>query len=262
MSRFRSKVSVTLELPVPLRDVISSTPAIVVNCRSSGLATDAAMITGIAAGQIRRDVDRRILDGRQIADRQRAVRDDAEQRDRRHQQAGGDRPPDEGFGDVHGGRLLSSTQGLLPTADPASSSACHSSPPLRRRRALRACRRVRRWDRPPGLSCPAPDASWPSVTIVSPTFKPLSMTTISPMRCADGHRPLFHRGVCLDDEHELAVLPDLHGLTRNDRRVRERREPQAHARELARPQPEILVRERRLQLDRVGRACRRGCRRT
>ena len=51
MSRFRSKVSVTLELPVPLRDVISSTPAIVVNCRSSGLATDAAMMTGSPPGR-------------------------------------------------------------------------------------------------------------------------------------------------------------------------------------------------------------------
>ena len=54
MLRFRSNVSVTLVLPVPLRDVISSTPAIVVNCRSSGLATDAAIVTGIAAGQIGR----------------------------------------------------------------------------------------------------------------------------------------------------------------------------------------------------------------
>src|SRR5439155_5310167 len=50
MLRFKSKVSVTLLLPVPLREVISSTPAIVVNWRSRGLATDAAIVTGSPPG--------------------------------------------------------------------------------------------------------------------------------------------------------------------------------------------------------------------
>ena len=36
-------------LPVPLDEIIESTPAIVVNCRSSGLATADAIVLGIAA---------------------------------------------------------------------------------------------------------------------------------------------------------------------------------------------------------------------
>src|SRR5438874_1152595 len=51
MLRLRSNDSVTLVLPVPLDEVISSTPAIVVNCRSSGLATDAAIVTGSPPGR-------------------------------------------------------------------------------------------------------------------------------------------------------------------------------------------------------------------
>ena len=121
MLRFRSNVSVMLVLPVPLCEVISSMPAIVVNWRSSGLATDAAIVTGSPPGRFALHVDRRILDGRQIADRQRAVRDDAEERDRRHQQAGGDRAPDEDFGDVHDGvplRLASAASDPDPAARP------------------------------------------------------------------------------------------------------------------------------------------------
>ena len=53
------------------------------------------------AGQLRRDEQRREVDVRQVADRQRPVRDRAEQRDRRHEQAGRDRPLDESFRDIH-----------------------------------------------------------------------------------------------------------------------------------------------------------------
>ncbi len=55
---------------------------------------------GTGAGQLRRDQQRREVDVGQVADRQRAIRDQAEQRDRRHQQAGGDRPLDESFRNV------------------------------------------------------------------------------------------------------------------------------------------------------------------
>ena len=55
----------------------------------------------IAAGQAGADVQRREVDVGQIADRQRAVREDAEQRDAEHQQAGRDRPLDEERGNVH-----------------------------------------------------------------------------------------------------------------------------------------------------------------
>ena len=50
MFRSRSNVIVMLVLPDPLIDVISSTPAIVVNCRSSGLATVAAIVAGSPPG--------------------------------------------------------------------------------------------------------------------------------------------------------------------------------------------------------------------
>ncbi len=50
MSRSRSNCSVTLALPVVLDEVISSTPAMVVNCRSSGLATADASVPGSPPG--------------------------------------------------------------------------------------------------------------------------------------------------------------------------------------------------------------------
>ena len=51
MLRFRSNVIVMFVLPVRLCEVISSMPAIVVNWRSSGLATDAAIVTGSPPGR-------------------------------------------------------------------------------------------------------------------------------------------------------------------------------------------------------------------
>src|SRR5437660_11984853 len=51
MSRPRSNCSVMLLLPVPLDEVIQSRPAIVVNWRSSGLATDDAIVVGSPPGR-------------------------------------------------------------------------------------------------------------------------------------------------------------------------------------------------------------------
>ncbi len=48
MFRPRSNCSVMFVLPVPLDEIIESTPAMVVNWRSSGLATDEAMVFGSA----------------------------------------------------------------------------------------------------------------------------------------------------------------------------------------------------------------------
>jgi len=42
---------VTWLLPVPLCEIIESTPAMLVNCRSSGLATDEAIVLGSAPGR-------------------------------------------------------------------------------------------------------------------------------------------------------------------------------------------------------------------
>src|SRR5512147_2358509 len=50
--RSRSKDNVMLVLPALLLDVISSTPAIVVNWRSSGLATVEAIVAGSPPGRL------------------------------------------------------------------------------------------------------------------------------------------------------------------------------------------------------------------
>ncbi|CKU61340.1 Uncharacterised protein [Mycobacterium tuberculosis] len=50
MSRLRSNCSVTREVPTELVEVISLTPAMVPRCRSSGVATLVAMVSGLAPG--------------------------------------------------------------------------------------------------------------------------------------------------------------------------------------------------------------------
>ena len=52
MSRERSKAIEIDVAPVVLDDVIESMPPIVVNCRSSGLATAEAIVTGSAPGRL------------------------------------------------------------------------------------------------------------------------------------------------------------------------------------------------------------------
>src|SRR5271154_3080149 len=54
MSRLRSNWSVTCADPTELLDVISVTPAMRVNCFSSGVATDAAITSGLAPGSAAR----------------------------------------------------------------------------------------------------------------------------------------------------------------------------------------------------------------
>src|SRR6267142_1223304 len=50
--RFKSNCSVIAVAPRELVDVISVTPAIRPNCRSSGAATDEAMVSGLAPGKL------------------------------------------------------------------------------------------------------------------------------------------------------------------------------------------------------------------
>ena len=50
MSRLRSNCSVMFAVPIELLDVISVTPAMRVNCFSRGVATDAAITSGLAPG--------------------------------------------------------------------------------------------------------------------------------------------------------------------------------------------------------------------
>ena len=50
MLRLRSNSSVICVLPCVLSEVIAVMPAMVANCRSSGAATDTAMVSGLAPG--------------------------------------------------------------------------------------------------------------------------------------------------------------------------------------------------------------------
>ena len=52
MLRLKSNCRVTLVLPSELDEVISVTPAMWPNCRSSGVATDEAMICALAPGKL------------------------------------------------------------------------------------------------------------------------------------------------------------------------------------------------------------------
>src|SRR5262245_59437557 len=51
MSRLRSNCRVIVVAPTALADVISETPAMRLNCRSSGVAIDDATISGVAPGR-------------------------------------------------------------------------------------------------------------------------------------------------------------------------------------------------------------------
>ena len=77
-------------------------PEIVDICRSIGAATEAAMVSALAPGKLRLDLDGREVDRRQRGDAQQAVGEHAEDDDRRRHQRGEDRTADTGFGQTHG----------------------------------------------------------------------------------------------------------------------------------------------------------------
>src|SRR5258708_29004934 len=52
MSRLRSNCRVMLVDPWPLLEIMESRPAMLVNCRSSGVATADAMVFGLAPGRL------------------------------------------------------------------------------------------------------------------------------------------------------------------------------------------------------------------
>ena len=100
--RLRLNCSVIEVDPSDDDETIESRPAIVENCRSSGVATAEAIVSGLAPGSDAFDVDRREVDVRQIAHRQLPVGHDSEQHDGEHDQRRHDRAADEEGGDVHG----------------------------------------------------------------------------------------------------------------------------------------------------------------
>ena len=102
-------------------------PAIVENCFSSGVATAAAIVSGLAPGRLALTVIVGIVDGRQVAHRQLPVGDDAEDEDADHDQRRHDRPADEQLGEVHvaPARALS-PEALICTFEPDRSRSCPS----------------------------------------------------------------------------------------------------------------------------------------
>ena len=102
MLRFSSNCSVIEVEPSVLVEVICVTPAIWPNCRSSGCATVAAMVSGLAPGSDAEPlmVGKSTCGSGATGSSGKATMPSSAMRD--HQQRGRDRPPDERFGDIHG----------------------------------------------------------------------------------------------------------------------------------------------------------------
>ena len=101
MSRSRSNCMTMLVLPNWLTDVICVMPAMRPNMRSSGVATEEAMVSGLAPGRFGKHVDRRILHFGQRGDRDMGESNTAGQQQRDRQQRSGDRALNKGGGYVH-----------------------------------------------------------------------------------------------------------------------------------------------------------------
>ena len=103
MSRSRLNCTV-IELELSeLVEVSSVTPAIKANCRSSGVVTLEAMVSALAPGRRRGDLDGGKVDLRQRRDRQHRKGDHADHQQSGRQQRRRDRTADERFGDAHCG---------------------------------------------------------------------------------------------------------------------------------------------------------------
>ena len=86
--------------PSELVEVICETPGICAICRSSGWATEEAMVSGDAPGRLALTWMVGKVDLRQRRDRQQRIGDEADEQDRRHHQRGGDGMADERAGDA------------------------------------------------------------------------------------------------------------------------------------------------------------------
>jgi hypothetical protein len=73
MLRLRSNCKTIDVAPNELDEVISVTPAIRPNWRSNGVATEEAMVSGLAPGSFAENLDRREIDLRQRRNRQEKI---------------------------------------------------------------------------------------------------------------------------------------------------------------------------------------------
>ena len=90
-------------MPWPLVEVIELRPAMVENWRSSGVATEDAIVSGLAPGSVADDDDGREIDVRERRHRQQAVAEHAENDEGQHQQRRHDRTTDAEFRQRHDG---------------------------------------------------------------------------------------------------------------------------------------------------------------
>ena len=101
MLRLRSNWITTWVAPSVLVEVIWVTPAIWPNWRSSGAATEDAMVSALAPAKVAVTwmVGKSTCGKRR--DRQKRKGGDPDERQRRHQEGGRDRPLDERLGEIH-----------------------------------------------------------------------------------------------------------------------------------------------------------------
>ena len=102
MLRSSENWMVICETPWALTDDIESTPAMVENCFSSGVATAEAIVSGLAPGRLAETLMVGIIHARQVAHGQLAKTDQADQQNADHDQRGHHRPANEQFGNAHG----------------------------------------------------------------------------------------------------------------------------------------------------------------
>src|SRR5881396_1870238 len=129
-SMFRSRVNCSVMLVLPRFDeeVIWSTPAIVENCFSSGVATADAIVSGLAPGRLAFTV----IVGKstlQVAHGQQAVGHDPEQQDAHHDERRHHGPLDEELGEAHLSASSSRAGSAAPftsTGAPGTSRSCPS----------------------------------------------------------------------------------------------------------------------------------------
>ena len=110
---FRSNCRVILVEPWILVELIELRPAIVENCFSSGVATEDAIVSGLAPGSAGADHDGREVDVGEIVDRQISIRHQAEDDDRERDQRRHDRAADEDFGEIHEAALCTPVSAFL-----------------------------------------------------------------------------------------------------------------------------------------------------
>ena len=101
MLRLRSNWMVICVVPSDDDEVIEEMPAMVDSCRSIGAATDAAMVSALAPGQRRGDLDGGEIDRRKRRHRQQPVGEGAEHDERRRDQRRHHRPANAGFRERH-----------------------------------------------------------------------------------------------------------------------------------------------------------------